>query len=307
MPQLAPRRRIGPRSGPRRQGGLEAGFAMLHLNLSVLGRPELERLLEVARARGQEDFVLELEAELRARAAGVTPSAPVHGFAEDEPLPMVVPDAPEDLRFDLPRERSAPRRGHLGLAAAGVLAAGVAFAAWSLGGLPAPSSRPSGELASSRPVTAAPPPAAPAPPPVREAAVPGEPAPRPPQQQIAAARPAEAVARPVQAADTGVAADAVARPRRLDPCANPPTPADRALCGDLALNLLERELRDAYGQALDAGADPGRLRADQAAWRAARDPVSDSRVLARLYDRRIRELREQAVGGSSAEAPENIR
>jgi len=298
---------------------------MLHLNLSVLGRPELERLLEVARARGQEAFVLELEAELRARAAGVTPSAPVHGFAEEEPLAMAVPDAPDErdlgsqgpddgLRVELARERRPPRRIHLGLVAAAALAGVVAVAAWGLGGLPgrSPPGHPMGEPASgpaaSAPPAAAPPPAAP---PVRGAVRPdAPPEPAAPPLRLAQSRQPEAAAR-VQSdlAAIGAAVDAVARPRRLDPCAAPPTPADRALCSDLALNLLERELRDAYARALDAGADPARLRADQTAWRAARAPVSDSRALARLYDRRIRELKDQAadVPPAAGPAPENIR
>lgn len=287
---------------------------MLRLNLSVLGRPELERLLEVARARGQEDFVRELEAEFRARAAGLTAPAPVYHVEDDEPLPMVVPDDlrpdDDDLRFEPAARRPAPKRAHFGLAAAAVLAGVVAVAAWSLGGFPrpGPSSGPPGERAPARQAAVMPPRGSPESAPVREAAqtlAPAETQKPPPRR--AEARPSGSQAAGADLAAVGTAVDAVARPRRLDPCANPPTPADRALCGDLALNLLERELRDAYGRALDAGADPARLRADQAAWRAARDPVSDSRVLASLYDRRIRELRAQAVGGPSAEAPENIR
>ena len=79
----------------------------------------------------------------------------------------------------------------------------------------------------------------------------------------------------------------------------PFSPADRALCGDLALNLLDHEMRDAYGRAMEAGADPIALRESQAAWRRARDPLSDSSALASLYDRRIRELRAAAEAAAS--------
>ena len=82
---------------------------------------------------------------------------------------------------------------------------------------------------------------------------------------------------------------------RLDPCATPPSPADRLLCNDLALNLLDHEMRAAYGRAMEAGADPVALRESQSAWRRSRDPTADARALAGLYDRRIRELEAAAA------------
>jgi len=85
------------------------------------------------------------------------------------------------------------------------------------------------------------------------------------------------------------------RPSRLDPCATPPSPADRLLCSDLALSLLDHEMRDAYRHAVEAGADPVALRESQAEWRRARDPVADARTLAGLYDTRIRELNAAAL------------
>ena len=85
-----------------------------------------------------------------------------------------------------------------------------------------------------------------------------------------------------------------ARPTRLDPCATPPTPADGLLCRDLALNLLDHEMREAYGRAIIAGADPITLRDSQADWRRTRDPIADPRALADVYDRRIRELEAEA-------------
>jgi uncharacterized protein YecT (DUF1311 family) len=75
-----------------------------------------------------------------------------------------------------------------------------------------------------------------------------------------------------------------------DACAAAPTPADREICGDRALQRLQRELRQAYAEALDAHEDRARLRERQLAWRAARDEVSDPRRLARLYEQRIRKL-----------------
>jgi uncharacterized protein YecT (DUF1311 family) len=126
----------------------------------------------------------------------------------------------------------------------------------------------------------------PAPPPAEDATAPAVAA---PASQPVAPRPE---ARPMALAKAPVRQIAQTR---LDPCATPPTPADRALCNDLALNLLSHEMRDAYGRALSAGADPEAIRESQAAWRRTRDPVSDPRALAEIYDRRIRELKAAAA------------
>lgn len=285
---------------------------MLRIDLSILNRAELLRLRDQAQARGQAGLADQVQAELDARAAGGAAPRPLAQPADegDDVAPMRAPDEPfagaDDLRLDGVGRPAPRRRRPLAFGLAAVAAAfGVAFGWGFLGapGLPrpappepAPAAAPASPRVAVTPAPATPraavarldPPVAPepqaAPPPAQPEHRPPKPAPEPPPPALKA-----------RSADTA-ADDAVSRPRRVDPCANPPTPADRLLCHDLALNLLERELRDAYGRALDAGVDPVALRADQAAWRAERDPVSDPRTLARLYDRRIRDLRAQAVG-----------
>ena len=73
-------------------------------------------------------------------------------------------------------------------------------------------------------------------------------------------------------------------------CAAELTPADREICADPGLGRLQRELRQAYADALGAHHDRDVLRQRQLAWRAARNEVSDPQQLARLYEARIRKL-----------------
>ena len=73
-------------------------------------------------------------------------------------------------------------------------------------------------------------------------------------------------------------------------CATEPTPADREICGDPQLRLLQRGLQRAYAAALEAHEDRALLRQRQLAWRDARNTVSDPARLARLYQQRIRKL-----------------
>jgi hypothetical protein len=86
-----------------------------------------------------------------------------------------------------------------------------------------------------------------------------------------------------------------------DPCTRS-TPADRLVCRDLSLRLIDLELREAYVRALNARADPAIVDAGQAAWRRTRDKVSDPDRLARLYNQRIREL-EAATAAARASRP----
>ncbi|MCR5878510.1 hypothetical protein [Phenylobacterium sp. J367] len=68
------------------------------------------------------------------------------------------------------------------------------------------------------------------------------------------------------------------------------TPADRAICGDPELQRLQKDLRQAYAEALEAHADRATLRQRQLAWREARNDVDDPERLAGLYSQRIRKL-----------------
>jgi hypothetical protein len=254
---------------------------MLRMDISSLRRSELRNLLANARARGQDGLADEIEAQLaRADNHAVVPSE-IRTWAvpADEVLPM---DPEPGLALDLGiADRPAPRRRPVGLFAA--LAAGLVVLgsglAWSLNGEP-------GLPRAEAPVPAAAPKAPPAP---RAMALRVAPTPVVAEAEAPPAKPEPtvvAVAEPVRE-----------RPTRLDPCARPPSPADRLLCGDLALNLLDHEMRDAYGRAMEAGADPLALRESQTAWRRTRDPIGDPRALAEVYDRRIRDLK------AAAEAP----
>ncbi|WP_297693536.1 hypothetical protein [Phenylobacterium sp.] len=89
------------------------------------------------------------------------------------------------------------------------------------------------------------------------------------------------IARPVQSAAAAPSSKA---------CVNPPTPADRAICGDARLLHLQRELRAAYARALDAHSDRATLRQRQLAWADARNGVTDPDRLAELYEARIKRL-----------------
>lgn len=275
---------------------------MLRIDISTLGQPELKRLLAAARARGQEAFAAKLEDELAARAASgrkAPPRPPPEpDVQEDETQPMFLDDGAADLRLDPPVRRRARSGAWPIVLAAAVLVGGAAgwglspgVKTWLLGRADRPQS--AERAPAPRVMAAQVAESAPAPPPDEASA----PALAPPDPEPATPPPA---ARAVALAKAKVRPTA---PARLDPCATPPTPADRALCNDLALNLLSHEMRDAYGRALSAGADPAAIRESQAAWRRTRDPVSDPRALAEIYDHRIRELKAAAAVAASPAGP----
>jgi hypothetical protein len=258
---------------------------MLGIDLSTLGVAELRRLLAVAEQRGQDALAEQIRAELAARGPRGAPRRrrPADEDPAFEPEPMRLPEAElPEVAFE---RRPAPRRrtGLGGIVAVGGVAA--AAAAWALAGAPGlpaktpPPARLAAAAEAPRAMTARvqPPPVAPPPP-----------APAPTPEPIVAARPEPPPETP---------------PRRLDPCAQPGSPADGLVCRDLALQLLAHELTVAYGRALSAGADPAELRRAQAAWRQARDPVTNPQALARLYDQRIRDLKGVVAAPALDEAP----
>jgi uncharacterized protein YecT (DUF1311 family) len=142
------------------------------------------------------------------------------------------------------------------------------------------------------------------------AATPPPPAPEPvvtepaPQAEDAAAAPLEPTAPPAPDVQEGapVVAESGEPPAEAAPadaseatsasaaCAAEATPADRAICGDPQLQSLQRRLRQAYAEALDAHQDRDLLRQRQLAWRDGRNAVSDPARLAALYEQRIRKL-----------------
>jgi uncharacterized protein YecT (DUF1311 family) len=110
--------------------------------------------------------------------------------------------------------------------------------------------------------------------------------PEPPPPPEAEAPPAPEV-QPAELPAVDTAEPAAPAP---DACAAEPTPADRTICGDPQLQRLQRDLRRAYAEALDAHEDRALLRQRQLAWRDARSGITDPARLAELYAERIRRL-----------------
>jgi len=255
----------------------------------------------------------------------IPPAAP-HATAADaghgptflRPLPerptQAAPAAKPSKPPPPPARTRAPSRllwATIGLAVG--LAGGVGLDRWAAGTVhvqPAPAPPPlmaAAKLPAAAPVPAAPPeapvapivdPAAAAPPadPAADTLPPPPPSP-PPEAREAAPPPAPEVAEipqdaaPAAAAQHARAATETAAAPVARRCAAQPTPADRAICGDPGLQRLQRELRQVYGEALDAHADRALLRQRQLAWADARNGVTDPARLTRLYEERIRKLK----------------
>jgi hypothetical protein len=237
-----------------------------------------------------------------------------------EAAPNVWEETPEAPPLKLER---MPHPGRPGFARAALFAAGImlgAGAGWSAATLdlsrrappPAATAPPANLLQianqalPARPV--APAAAAPAQIEVVEAPAPGDPvaagfreAPLPPpEEEVAAETPPE----PAPEAPVHVAAQAAPEPPKItvppkapvlqkasdSACAAERTPADRTICADPQLRRLQRELRAAYGEALQVHEDRDLLRQRQLAWRDARNTVEDPDRLADLYAARIRKL-----------------
>lgn len=141
-------------------------------------------------------------------------------------------------------------------------------------------------------------------PPAAEAAAPGEaaaasptpaaePEPPAPATALATAEPAPApAAEPAKAASPQAACVAAAA-----------APADRVICGDVELRRLQRELQQAYAQALAAHEDRALLRQHQLEWRDARNAITDPQALAQLYEARIRKLNAAAAEARRTRSP----
>lgn len=176
-----------------------------------------------------------------------------------------------------PAERSRARAWPMaGLAAAGMLAT---FMGWTLthpNAAPAPQAPTSLQLA------------------VRDAPEPVSIALRP----LIADRPARPATEAAAPSSTG---DQPATAPRPNPCLDEPTPADRLVCGYPSLAAKHRRLREAYLQALAAGASPDELDAGQAEWSDTRGPIADRKRLAEAYSIRIRELEAATDAAQMAE------
>lgn len=219
----------------------------------------------------------------------------------DEPAPTPTEPA-ETTTLDLwltPGPKTAPEKGRQaspsatprGRPGAGFaiftlgVALGTAFGVWAAGA--------GRELFGPVPQQAAPAPAiqmaavAQAPAPVPQAPVESALPEPPPPPEVAAEAPPTPEAPP---AEVPPVETAEAAPPASDACAAEPTPADRTICADPQLQRLQRDLRRAYAEALDAHEDRALLRQRQLAWRDARSGITDPARLAELYAERIRRL-----------------
>jgi len=151
------------------------------------------------------------------------------------------------------------------------------------------------ETAPATPLPQPPPPSAAAAPIPGAIAPPAAPAAAPPT-----APPAPEAAASTEVAEEAPAADAVKPAKAIQAsavqtgsraCAGQPTPADRAICETPRLQKLQKDLRQAYAEALDAHQDRDLLREHQLAWREARNTVTEPERLAQLYEQRIRKLK----------------
>ena len=304
---------------------------MPDVDLSTLAAPELRRLLDAARGRGQAtlsyQILQEMEARREVRGARLPgrkraaprvidlnlgddpldrwedpvetaePIEPVGAEAEPEPEPEAA--ASLYLERDPPPPVAPPRRSRwIGLGLIVGVAVGVPLGLGMGRIIPDPVSPlmvpTESAVAVAAPAAAAPLVAIPPAPPPPSAPIPADTQTTtgpPPANALPPATADVAAATPAPAAPTEEAKeDTPPPPPAARGCAGAPTPADRAICADPNLQRLQRELRDAYAQALDAHEDRTLLRQRQLAWRADRDSVADPDRLAQLYEQRIRKL-----------------
>lgn len=235
---------------------------MLGIQLTALSAPEVKRLLELARARGQEGLARQLEAELAARP----------GRTAGQPLPMSPVPRPA------PRHAAAPppvrRRRGPAVMVAGLAAVIGAAAAWGLNINPTPSARPQAVALTT---------AGPAPriavALTTSAALPEESPDQPEREPAAPALMAESPPEPAR--------------RHDNPCLDLPTAHERLVCGYPSLAIQDRRMKAALDQARANGADPRALEDSQAAWEAGSANVQERQALADRYARRIAELESQ--------------
>lgn len=238
----------------------------LGIELSALSAQELRRLLEVARARGQEGLVQQLTAELNGRTAAWRPPSVVSVQTAGRP----------------PQPAEARRASRRPIAAAGVglAAAGLAW------GLTVPLAPEQLARAQVEP-----------PPPLRLTVA------LSPETPLLEA-PSPEPTRATEASDGAALEIARTEPRPVrNPCYDEPTAAERLICGFPALAERHRRMLQAYDSARAAGADPLALDGAQAAWRARSANVSDRHLLADLYEERIRELRADAAAARRDQPP----
>lgn len=236
---------------------------MLGIQLAALSMPELRRLLEAARARGQDSLVRQLEAELAARPGRMTGVRPLQAAA------MPVSSAAAPARPDR-------RRSGMAVAVASLSAFIGGALAWGLTLNTTPQVRPQTVALT----TASPPPRIAVA--LTTAALPEE----APTQLLE-----EPAAPPPPVVET--AAAPAAKPSR-NPCLDLPTAHQRLVCGYPSLAIEDRRMKAALERAKAGSRDPYAIDSSQAAWMSASANIQDRLELADRYAQRIADLEAQA-------------
>ncbi|MDZ4370866.1 MAG: hypothetical protein U1C74_05520 [Phenylobacterium sp.] len=232
---------------------------MLRIELSALSAQELKRLLDQARARSQSTLEQQLLAELEARPSNAE-------AWRSPPRPMSWTPTYDDF-LEAEPATAPPRRGGVMAVTATIAALVSAAVTW---GISVPPERPEPLKTDVGPHGV-----------VLLASV----APVGPRQIMPASVDTASQPPPVKRlAATSRAGE------RNNPCYNLATAAERLVCGYPSLADRDRQMRRALDRARATGGDLRALEAEQAGFRSASEDVSDRRVLADLYDRRIREL-----------------
>lgn len=238
-------------------------FDMLVVDLSALSKPELQRLLKAARSHAEPSLAAELVSELAFREGGAQPPAPM--------------------------AQASGRRWGRRLAGLAAAVGALMLVVWAWVQTPsAPHNTEAAPLAlASRSAPAAP---------TRISDL--NTAPPSPDTTSAQARTR------IDVAASSLRPEITApRPTAPNPCYAERAPADRLVCGYPTLGAQDRRLREAYVQALAAGAHAEDLEASQMEWKAQRDGLADRHQLAAFYADRISALEAAASAARAAEPP----
>jgi len=236
---------------------------MLGIQLATLSVPELRRLLGVARERGQETLVRQLEEELAGR----------QGRFAGQTLPSPMAAVPARDQTAAPRPRMRRSRAPAIAVGGGAAFVGAALA-WGLTLTPPQDARPrpqsvalaAGETPTRVAVA------------LTEVRLPEE-APDQPISEPAAPGPDDPPPAASPSASSG-----------HNPCYDLPTARERLVCGYPSLAIEDRRMKAALARARANDTDPAAVDDEQAEWLAASAEISDRLVLAQRYARRTAEL-----------------
>ncbi|HEX7885384.1 MAG TPA: hypothetical protein VF474_05360 [Phenylobacterium sp.] len=229
---------------------------MLEVQLASLSMPELRRLLQAARTRGQAELVHRLEAELTGRAGGLANA------------PVSMAPATYAARHDVSPPPAVRSRKSV-IAIAGLAASLGAALAWGVSLKIAQPPKPQ-PVASSNPA--------------------------PPQRvAVALTVAADAEAAQTRQLEASVASDPAspeAGAPTHNPCYDLPTARERLVCGYPTLASQDRRMKAVLERARAGarGRDRDAIDEEQDAWQGVSAHISDRHVLGERYARRIADL-----------------